>query len=92
MYKGGRDCENKREQLKSVLRQQGVRGILQVLLAYPAEVDVGSFAKSTLRRWPRFQSQEENDFDFVQVCVSKANAQFYLTADERNHLDCIKDV
>jgi hypothetical protein len=92
MFKGERDPESKRQQFKALLRQRGVTGILQILLAYPADVDVSSFAKCSLRHSPRFQQSEWDEFDFVQVCISRSNAEHYLLPEERRHLDCLKDV
>ncbi|GAQ91517.1 hypothetical protein KFL_007990030 [Klebsormidium nitens] len=94
MYKGdpASVAEGKRKQLTSLLKQRGVKGILRVLLAYPADVKAASYAQSTLRRSDRLQVPEENEFEVVQVCISKSNAGHYLTDAERHHLDCLKDV
>jgi hypothetical protein len=90
MYKGEKNPGEKRSQLTSLLQQRGVKGILQILLAYLAEVNAASYAQSMLRHL-RLKALEGNDFVIVQLCISRSNAERYLAADERHHLECLKD-
>ncbi|GAQ84742.1 hypothetical protein KFL_002040010, partial [Klebsormidium nitens] len=96
MYRGVKEGkrEEKRRELTSLLKQRGVKGILRILLAYPAEVNAASYTLSTLRQSERqrLQAEEGNEFEVVQLCISKSNAEHFLTANERRHLDCLKDV
>jgi hypothetical protein len=92
MNKGEKNPKEKRSQLTSLLHQRGVKGILRILLAYPAEVNAASYAQSMLRHSERLKALEGNEFEIVQLCISRSNAEHYLAADERHHLDCLKYV
>ncbi|GAQ82993.1 hypothetical protein KFL_001320010 [Klebsormidium nitens] len=86
MYKGDRGAEGKRKQLKASLRKLGVEGVLQVLLAYPAEVKERSLTNATRKL------SEDMDFAWVQVCIHAPNIGKYLLAEEVDYLGSIKDV
>jgi hypothetical protein len=88
MYLGEKDARAKQAQLISALKDKGVKGILQILVAYPATNQASTHAEQALRRTGRLEA--DHDFQVVQVGISANNAHKYFEADELELIDSLK--
>lgn len=88
MYSGEWDVRAKQAQLIAALKAKGVKGILQILVAYPTSNLASTHSEQELRRTGRLEA--DHDFQVMQIGISAKNAHKYFQPVELELIDSLK--